>query len=224
MWSIAELKQTGKEAFKRNYWRCVLVALILGLLTSGSAMTSQTGTVKNVDTSGLSNEALAVIIAIVASIILVFTVVWLLLRIFLLNPLEVGCRAFLKDNITENADLDRLKAGFADYKRSAVTILLRDVFLALWFCLVIPGFIKVYSYRLVPYIIVDNPELSPTEVITRSREMMNGNKWRAFLLDLSFIGWMLLAIVTCGIAGVFYTTPYMKSTQAALYLKLRDNA
>ena len=102
-------------------------------------------------------------------------------------------------------------------------MLLRDVFLALWYCLLfIPGIIKSYSYMMVPYIVNDNPELSAKEVITRSREMMNGNKWRAFLLDLSFIGWVLLSLMTCGIVGVFYSEPYRRSARAALYLELKD--
>ena len=75
---------------------------------------------------------------------------------------------------------------------------------------------------MVPYIIKDNPELSATEVITRSREMMNGNKWKAFLLDLSFIGWFLLSIITLGIAAFFWVGPYVYSTEAALYLELKD--
>ena len=75
---------------------------------------------------------------------------------------------------------------------------------------------------MVPFILKDNPELSATEAITRSREMMNGNKWRAFLLDLSFIGWVLLGCITCGIVQFFWTTPYMYSTHAALYLELKN--
>ncbi len=225
MWSIGEVKKTGKEAFKRNYWNCVLVALILGILASGSSMTSQTGSVKNYENINLDNETLLAILAVLASIIVVFTIVWVVLRIFVLNPLEVGCYEFLKDNITQPAGLDRLKAPFGDYKRTVITILLRDIFLALWFCLfIIPGLVKIYSYRMVPYILSDYPELSPKEVITRSREMMNGNKWKSFLLDLSFIGWILLAIVTCGLVGLFYTSPYMNSSEAALYIKLRDGA
>ena len=88
--------------------------------------------------------------------------------------------------------------------------------------LVVPGIVKLYSYRMVPYILAEHPELSANEVITRSRKMMNGNKWQAFKLDLSFIGWILLGTVTLGIVQVFWTSPYMESAQAALYLKLRD--
>ena len=77
---------------------------------------------------------------------------------------------------------------------------------------------------MVPYIVKDNPELSATEVITKSREMMNGNKWRAFVLDLSFLGWIILSIITCGILFVFWTYPYIESTNAALYSELSKDA
>ncbi len=223
MWSIGELKQRGKAAFKNNYWRCVVVGLILSSLTAGSAMTGNTGTVKNFDTSKYDNETLIAIAAFIASIILVFAIVFTLVRILLLNPIEIGCQTFLKENLSEKAELDRLTVAFGDYKRSVITLFLRDLYLALWFLLIIPGFVKSYSYKMVPFIMADEPDLSPNEVITKSRQMMNGHKWRAFLMELSFFGWIILALLTCGIAGVFYTNPYMYSTTAALYLELRDN-
>ena len=222
MWSISEMKERGKAAFKNNYWRCVLVAFILAALTSGSSMTGSSNSVKNnVESLNLDNEQVAQIMAFIAAAALVFAIVWSLLRVFVLNELEVGCHSFLKKNLSEHVTLDCLKEGFEDYKRTLVTMLLRDVYLALWFCLLfVPGLIKSYSYMMVPYIINDEPDLTAKEVITRSREMMNGHKWRAFLLDLSFIGWALLSIVTCGLVGLFYAEPYRRSARAALYLEL----
>ena len=77
---------------------------------------------------------------------------------------------------------------------------------------------------MVPYILTDDPDIAPYDAIKKSCEMMKGQKWRAFLLDLSFIGWILLSFITCGLVEVFYAGPYMRSTRAALYLYLRDNA
>ncbi|MBO4904599.1 MAG: DUF975 family protein [Lachnospiraceae bacterium] len=223
MWSISDLKMKGKAAFKSNYWRCVLVALILSILTAGSSASGSGNSAKNAEQLNIDNEQVAAILAIVASIALVFTIVWIIVRIFVLNPLEVGCHSFLKKNLDEHVDLSCLKDGFADYKKSAITLLYRDVYLALWFLLLfIPGFIKAYSYMMVPYIVLDNPELSPKEVITRSRQMMNGHKWRAFCLDLSFIGWGLLSVLTFGLVGILYAQPYRRSTRAALYLEIKD--
>ena len=144
-------------------------------------------------------------------------------KVLLVNPFSVGCCAFFKENAEKGtADPGALEAGFRNYWHVVSVMLLRDVYLLLWSMLfVIPGCIKAYSYRMVPYILLDHPELSANEVITRSREMMDGNKGNAFLLDLSFIGWYLLSILTVGLGLFFWTFPYVNNTEAALYLRLR---
>jgi uncharacterized membrane protein len=110
-----------------------------------------------------------------------------------------------------------------DFQRTVITILLVDVFTMLWsLLLIVPGIVKSYAYMLTPYILEDHPELTPTEAITRSREMMNGNKMKAFVLDLSFLGWHLLGIITCGLVDLFYTLPYTASTHAAVYEAIRQ--
>ncbi len=229
MWSIAEVKKIGKEAFKKNYWGCVLVSFILAMLVAGSSMSGSSSSLsqfsKNLEQLGFNNAEITAIIAFILSVSVIFTICWILLRIFVLNPLEVGCHTYLKENILGEVSFKRLTAGFEDYKRVALVIFLRDLFLGLWFALLfIPGVIKSYSYMMVPYILIDNPELSGTDAITRSRQMMDGNKWRAFLLDLSFIGWMLLSVLTCGIVGILYEKPYRRSARAALYLELKKAA
>ena len=110
-----------------------------------------------------------------------------------------------------------------NWRGNVKTMFLRDLFLFLWSLLFfIPAIIKAYSYRMVPYILADHPEMSGTEVITLSRQMMNGSKWRAFVLDLSFIGWHILSALTMGILGIFYVTPYKCSTDAELYQALKN--
>ncbi|MBR4759881.1 MAG: DUF975 family protein [Lachnospiraceae bacterium] len=90
--------------------------------------------------------------------------------------------------------------------------------------LMIPYFIKTYEYRMIPYILAENPNLESKKVFQLTREMMNGNKWDAFVLDLSFIGWHLLAILTCGILEIFYVMPYEYMTNTFLYETLKQNA
>ena len=231
MWTIGEVKAKGREAFKANYWRCVLVTFILTMVAGVSYSSSSAGNGGTEDAtngfvdafSALSPEQQLTFVGILTGFLGVGLIIGLLIRVFIKNPLEVGCYNFFKKNI-ENppADLGTVKEGFSGFWHIFCTLFLRDLFNALWFCLcIIPGLVKMYSYRMVPYIIKDNPELSATEVITRSREMMNGNKWRAFLLDLSFIGWILLCVITLGIAAFFWVGPYMSSTDAALYLELK---
>ena len=87
---------------------------------------------------------------------------------------------------------------------------------------VIPGIVKGYEYRMIPYLLAEHPEMSTKDAFARSKEMMSGNKWKAFVLDLSFLGWKLLSLLTCGILSVFYVTPYEHATNAALYDALKD--
>ena len=53
-----------------------------------------------------------------------------------------------------------------------------------------------------------------------SREMMDGQKWHAFVLDLSFVLWELIGVVTCGLVHILFVAPYQYLTNAALYRKL----
>ena len=87
-------------------------------------------------------------------------------------------------------------------------------------CFLIPGLIRYYKYKMVPYILAEHPDLMPEEVLRCSTLMMEGQKWKAFLLDLSFLGWEILSGVTAGLLGVFYVRPYRSMTEAALYERL----
>ena len=175
------------------------------------------------------SETGAAILAVVgAVIVLVVAIVLLLssvLKIFVLNPLEAGCRNFLLRNATGESDLGDIGFGFTpDYWRNVKTLFLRDLFRFLWgLLLIVPGIIKRYSYRMAPYILADRPELSGTEVLTLSRQMMNGHKWKTFVLDLSFLGWNILSALTFGLLGVFYVNPYRQCTNAELYRELKNN-
>ena len=223
MWTNQELKEKAKAAFKANYWPCVGVALLMSILTGGSYMSSSSqGSSTDIQNSLQSAEP-----EVIAGIFIAFgiaSIIGILIKIFLANPVEVGGYNFFKENTEEpGAPFALIKKGFQNYGHTFATLFLRDLFIILWSLLfIIPGLIKLYSYSMVPFILAEHPELSATEIITRSREMMNGNKWRAFVLDLSFIGWILLGVVTCGLGFVFWTSPYMNSTHAALYLKLKE--
>ena len=143
----------------------------------------------------------------------------ILVNFFVGAPLVVGLyNTFLwllrgNKNIVDNM----FKLGFKPYWRSVLGYFLMVVKIYLWMLLlIIPGIIKAFAYALTPYILKDNPELSCLEAIERSRLMMKGNKWRLFVLCLSFIGWFLLCLLTLGI-GFFWFAPYVYTTVAAFY-------
>lgn len=102
--------------------------------------------------------------------------------------------------------------------------LFNSIFTYLWTLLfIVPGIIKGYSYALTPYIVNDmvgsGKEVKMTTGITESRHLMSGYKWQLFMLDLSFIGWYFVALITLGI-GLIWVVPYVQTTKANFYRQL----
>ena len=113
--------------------------------------------------------------------------------------------------------------GFKYYGRAIGGMLLVVVFTFLWSLLfVIPGIVKGYSYALTPYILIDDPQISIRDAVRKSQRMMSGQKFNLFYLQLSFIGWWILSILTGGI-GFLWLTPYFTTSMAVFYRNLRDN-
>ena len=100
--------------------------------------------------------------------------------------------------------------------------LLRVVYTVLWSLLfVIPGIYASYGYAMTPYILMENKEMTANEAIRASKELMNGNRFRLFCLEISFIGWALLALfLTAGI-GFLWLVPYMEASFAAFYREIK---
>ena len=111
--------------------------------------------------------------------------------------------------------------GFNDFGRVVGTKLLQAIYTFLWMLLlVIPGIIKSYSYAMTDFILKDEPLLANNAAIEKSMAMMDGNKMKLFLLDLSFIGWAILCLFTFGI-GFLFLQPYVQSAHAAFYEDLK---
>lgn len=116
--------------------------------------------------------------------------------------------------------IETLFSFFSYFGNALVLRLLMMLKILAWMLLfIIPGFVAAYRYSMAPYIMAEHPELTATEAIEQSKQMMATNKWRLFCLDLSFIGWWLLAALTGGIGSVFLM-PYTKAASAAFYLDL----
>jgi len=111
---------------------------------------------------------------------------------------------------------------FKQYGRYLGTSLLQAIFIFLWsLLLIIPGIIMSYAYAMTPYLCRENPELSASECIAKSKEMMKGYKMKLFLLDLSFIGWFLLCIFPTFGIGFFWLRPYIQCSHAKFYEELK---
>ena len=289
MWTIGQLKARGKSCFQRNYWKAVLVALVISLiggmqghkaiqsvLVMGTNVVTEIGkgtghandfgeSARGFDedpfsdsydfdldfgnnygnpygqynfpgsssvnpfsgfSSSLSTAVVGLIVVfavLIFLLVLVLMIVGILIDIFLKNPLFVGTQRFFIHNLTENGMVGDMGFGFdRGYKNQVRVMFFRDLYTLGWTCLfLIPGIYKSYEYRMIPYLMAEYPQMDKEQAFYTSKFLMQGNKWRAFLLDLSFIGWWLLSGITVGLVGVFYVNPYYVSTCAALYEALK---
>lgn len=160
-----------------------------------------------------------IVVLIVAAIVLAIGIA---LDVLLLNPVQVGINRFMVKSLDDTARIAEVGYTFDhNYKNGVKVMFFKDLYVVLWSLLfIVPGIYKAYQYRMVPYILGENPDMTYQEVLQRSKDMMDGQKWDAFVLDLSFILWHMLGGITCGLTEIFYVAPYVNLTDAALYSRL----
>ncbi|WP_026660180.1 DUF975 family protein [Butyrivibrio sp. AC2005] len=233
MWTNSMLKQNGMANFTKNRWACVVVCLLLGVATGGSSgsvgsnVGSSAGRSENgrIDFNNINWDVVIPILMVILAASLVFIIIGLALKICVFNPLTVGCqRFFIVNRVEEKAAIGNVGYGFkSNWKNIVKVMFIMHLYLFFWSMLcVIPGIIKGYSYRLVPYLLAENPDMTHDEAITLSRKMMDGQKMNAFAFDLSFLGWALLSVFTCGILWIFYVGPYKRCSDAELYTAIKE--
>lgn len=253
MWIRSELKEQGKLTFKRFYWKAVLVSFICLLLTGGLG-SGVSNRISDTYNSGLYNDYYdedeyyydedyedgvsnifnsveelfsGGFILLFAGLSIIIMIIGFVIKLLIVYPIEIGKNNFFMGIREEEKTLDSLifiyKSG--QLKNTIFTMFMKGLFQFLWsLLLVIPGIIKAYEYRMIPYILSENPEISRQRAFEISKRMMMGNKWNTFVLDLSFLGWEILSSFTIGILGIFYVNPYVESTNAELYAFLREDA
>ena len=158
-------------------------------------------------------------------ILIITSFAGLLVKILLMNPISVGeNRIFLENRKYKKTRINRIIFTFTKrrYFKTVKSIFRKNLYKLFWDLTIIGGFIKGYSYKMVPFIVAENPEISGKDALNISRQMMNGNKWETFKLDLSFTGWHILQMLTLGLAGL-WVNAYTKATEAELYYVLRTN-
>lgn len=163
-----------------------------------------------------------VAVAFTVIVVLIVAAIGIALDVLLLNPVQVGINRFMVKSLDDTARIAEVGYTFDhNYKNGVKVMFFKDLYVVLWSLLfIVPGIYKAYQYRMVPYILGENPDMTYQEVLQRSKDMMDGQKWDAFVLDLSFILWHMLGGITCGLAEIFYVAPYVNLTDAALYSRL----
>ncbi len=232
MWTRQELKQNAKSLLKTSYWRLVLAAIILSIATYGfftnvgssanSSLEEQGETVGDLF-AGMSPGQAAGVAAVVIGAIFITLIISAVIKFFIYNPLLVGAeRVFVLTGHAPTSIKDCFYVFGHSYLNVVATMFLKDLFEFLWSLLfLIPGIVKSYQYRMIPLMLAEDPTISTSEAFKRTKVMMAGEKWKTFVLDLSFIGWYLLSVFTLGLLALFYVAPYEALTEAQLYHTLK---
>ena len=166
--------------------------------------------------------------SIVGVIFTLISLFWYLFVFFCIQNMlcVIYRRILILVRVYENispADLLHI-AAIRKWFRASWVMFVTDVFQALWSVTIIGGFIKMYSYFAVPYIVAENPDIKAREAITLSRKMMNGHKMELFLYQLTLIGWHILGSITFGISEYAYGVAYRTSCETEFYVKVREEA
>ena len=159
-----------------------------------------------------------------ALISLVAAIISLLLFIFIRNIIIIGNnRFYLEDRKYKNTGIDKLLFPYKVRKTChlAGVLFMKFIYEFLWNLTIIGGIIKHYQYYMIPYVLAENPNIKKKEAFRLSKELMKGYKWYTFKLDVSLIGWYILAVFTLGLSALFYSDAYFEHIKAELYMRLR---
>lgn len=210
MWTRAEVKKRAWNGLKSYYMYGVLTCLLLGLLGILSIVPYLLA---------VALFAVCICIAPLSPFMGCFV------NGVYSDILGIGGIHFFMNSIKEGkaAPISDIFSGFkTNYGKNAKILIFRNVFLTLWSLLfIIPGIVKSYEYRMIPYLIADYPEKDQDEIFRLSKEMMNGNKGKAFIFDLSFLGWFILGTLALGI-GTLFVLPYYNAACVELYYAIRE--
>ena len=217
MWNRQQVKEKAKQIMKRNYWKMFLVTLIAGILSTDYVTVIQ-------EVQGfVPDVVLPSMFSSILSFLSMESIVGLLFSIFIGFAIRVGEQYYFIKNHNGNPALNEMFQGFKENYLNVVKIMLiMELKIMLWLLLlVVPGIIKAYEYSMIPYLLAENPNLSASEAFSLSKQMTTGQKADLFVLDLSFLGWIILGALCCGI-GLLFVQPYPEATKAEVYLILKQ--
>ena len=218
MYDVLQDLAVGNENDATFGRRRGVIASLLNSFASGSMVIAVADAINSVTHNGGVSIAVTVILSLA-----VYIFVWLFI--------QETYRIVMARMLLEGRSYNKLPASRFFYPihtrkwpRMAWTMFVENVFLFLWSLTIVGFFIKQYSYRMVPYIVAENPNIEALDAIRLSRRMMKGHKWECFVADCSFLGWYLLNLITFGLSGIFYSNGYNAAFFAEYYVYVRSMA
>ena len=218
-----DYKNAALAALKGNWASAVLAAVLFMIIMLICVSPSEYLSFKySGSAAALSPEEALAMLKKVLGLVPLTTLV----GIFLIYPLELGyynAHRYLLTRGEDDLAGNMFRIAFKGYGHKVWGMFLMGLYILLWtFLFIIPGIIKAFSYAMTPFILEEHPELSANEAIDRSRAMMKGRKFDLFYLCLSFIGWILICILTLGI-GLLWLMPYMTTSIASFYEDAKED-
>ena len=241
MWSRSELKTNAKTALKNFFWKGLLAIIIVSAISGlvsfilqgivGAVTGEQLGSTLNpealqaIQDGADATEVLAAQQSEGASAAQsILSILQLVANIFLIIPIGVGLNRFFEKSRGVKTGFGELFVPLKNCVNVGFTMLWMGIKVFLWsLLLIVPGIIKSYEYSMVPYILAENPSISGKRAFQISKAMTKGHKWDLFVLELSFILWIIGTVCTCGLLGI-YLAPYMQATMTEAYYKLKAEA
>ena len=226
-----EFRETAWNILRGRYWWAVLAALIAGILGGYAGQSGFSFHFGLNDVEGLraflsrfdTDKALAIVSALRAFFIGLadFAFTYGVALFLVGSAVELGYNLF-NLSLYQSDDRPKIDTLFSRFTIFGNALLLRFLMfikiLAWTLLFIVPGIVAAYRYALAPFLLAEHPDLSATDAIEQSKELMIGHKGRLFCLEFSFIGWYLLSVLTGGIGWVFLA-PYTKAANTAFYLE-----
>ena len=214
----SEIRAEARDRLRGNWGQAIGTALMASLL-GGSISSANFNFNWNINAGDLQNmpEILSTILIAVGGAMGLLG----LAQFIIGGTVQLGYAGFLlRQNRRQDPRFSDLFSEFYRIGRGFAQMFLVGLYTFLWtLLLIIPGIVKSYSYAMTPFIMADHPELTANQAIARSRQIMNGHKWELFVLDFTFLGWMLLGCLTMGI-GLLWVIPYVNAAHAAFYREI----
>jgi len=244
----AELKTSVKHLFKGRWKDAILLCIVVSLLSIFSVAANYTDQMSNTNdlshtAFGMEDNVTQAwqafqhiswtIVATAFGILLIAALIqfvfYCVVKLFMVGT-QYSMLDWVRNPSRESHPVSDSTIGFTrPYAWPTVgLIILQAIFIALWsLLLIVPGIIKAFAYSQTYFVYKDLVAATPagqprpklTAAITKSRQLMRGHKWEYFVLQLSFIGWMLVCGITAGI-GLLWLIPYRYGTLASYYQNL----
>lgn len=219
------IKEDAKIAFHNQWGVAVLITLFIGFFTLVNEALSAVENIA-INTSLykelLDSEVIDAIIKFYMKYDIFFLVVPLAISLFLIIAKYGECKLYLDIVESRDARFSTIFEGFLYVFKAVGASLYTTILIVLWsFLFFIPGLIAGIKYSMTTYIIAENPSIPITDAVDMSKNMMDGHKMDYFMLKLSFIPWVILITLTCGLASI-YVTPYMNSAIAQFYVQVKS--